>query len=45
MPILDSESIYPKRLGLMKGNILVLEYYNIAIDKFKKHPIPFDSSQ
>jgi hypothetical protein len=39
---IDSEKIFPKRLGIMKGNILVLEYYNLAKDKFKKHQIPFD---
>ena len=42
MPYITADDIYPKRLGLMKGNILVLEYYNIANDKFKKHPIPFN---
>lgn len=43
MPRLDSENIYPKRLGVMNGNQIILEYYNFAIDKFKKHAIPFDT--
>lgn len=44
MPYLDPENVFPKRLGLMNGNTLVIEYYNLAKDKFKKHPIPFDPS-
>jgi len=28
----------------MNGSTLVLEYYNLAKDKFKKHLMPFDSS-
>lgn len=40
---IDPEKIYPKRLGTYQGgNALVLEYYNLASDKFKKHVIPLD---
>jgi hypothetical protein len=44
MSYLNADSIFPKRLGIMNGSILVLEYYNLAKDKFKKHSIPFNSS-
>lgn len=26
----------------MNGNTLILEYYNLTKDKFKRHPIPFN---
>jgi hypothetical protein len=39
---LNPESIFPKRLGLMQGNTLVVEYYDLSSDKFKRHPIPYD---
>ena len=40
---INSDNIYPKRLGTYQGgNALVLEYYNLATDKFKKHVIPLD---
>lgn len=38
------QNIYPKRLGLYQGNYLVVEYYNLQQDKFKKHLIQFDPS-
>ena len=38
---LDPEQIFPKRLGLMHGNTLVLEYYDLSRDRFKKHLIEF----
>lgn len=41
---LNPENIFPKRLGLMYGNTLVLEYYDVGRDKFKRHPIPYDPS-
>jgi hypothetical protein len=40
---IDPEKIFPKRLGnYQNGNALVLEYYNLATDKFKKHVIALD---
>lgn len=42
MAYLNAEGIFPKRLGIMNGSTLVLEYYNLAKDKFKKHQIPFN---
>ena len=40
---INPDNIYPKRLGTYQGgNALVLEYYNLATDKFKKHVIPLD---
>lgn len=39
---LDPDQIFPKRLGLMNGNTLVLEYYHLGKDKFKKHLIPYE---
>lgn len=40
---IDPDKIYPKRLGTYQnGNALVLEYYNLALDKFRKHVIPLD---
>lgn len=40
---IDPDKIFPKRLGTYQGgNALVLEYYNLASDKFKKHVIPLD---
>ena len=41
---INPEQIFPKRLGVMNGNTLVLEYYNLAKDKFKKHLMPFETS-
>jgi hypothetical protein len=32
-------------MGLMNGNTLVLEYYHLGKDKFKKHLIPYDVSK
>ena len=40
---LDPELIFPKRLGLMHSNILVLEYYDLTRDKFKKHQMHFQA--
>ena len=43
---IDPDKIYPKRLGTYQnGNALVLEYYNLASDKFKKHVIPLDHTK
>ena len=42
---LDPEQVFPKRMGIMHGKVLVLEYYDLARDKFKKHLIEFDSSE
>lgn len=40
---INPDNIYPKRLGTYQnGNALVLEYYNLGTDKFKKHVIPLD---
>jgi hypothetical protein len=39
---LNPECIFPKRLGLMHGNTLIVEYYDLTRDKFKRHPIPYD---
>lgn len=44
MPSIDPEQIYPKRVGTYKGS-LVIEYYNLEKDCFKKHLIPYDSSE
>lgn len=44
MAYVSADSIYPKRLGIINGNTLVIEYYNLAKDKFKKHAIPFNST-
>lgn len=41
--LIDPEHIYPRRIGLYRGGI-VLEYYNLEKDCFKKHVIPYDSS-
>ena len=41
--LIDPDSIYPKRIGLYRG-ALVLEYYNIERDCFKKHIIPYDGT-
>ena len=43
---INPDNIYPKRLGTYQGgNALVLEYYNLTTDKFKKHMIPLDRSK
>lgn len=39
---LNPENIFPKRLGIMHGNTLVVEYYDLSRDKFKRHAIPYD---
>lgn len=40
------DTIYPKRIGIAKGrDALVIEYYSLAKDCFKKHAIPFNSSR
>lgn len=44
MPFLNPENIFPKRIGLMQGHTLVLEYYDLSRDKFKRHPMPYDPS-
>jgi hypothetical protein len=44
MTHINADVIFPKRLGIMNGSTLVLEYYNLAKDKFKKHQIPFNGS-
>lgn len=44
MPTVDPEQIYPKRMGTYRGSI-VIEYYNLEKDCFKKHLIPYDSSE
>ncbi len=41
---LEADKIYPKRIGIYKGNNLVIEYYNFAEDKFSKHKIPFNAA-
>lgn len=43
MPLIDPDKIYPKRIGIHRGAI-VLEYYNLEADKFKKHLIPLERS-
>ena len=40
----NSDQVYPKRLGIYKDNYLVLEYYHLTEDKFKKRLIPFDAN-
>jgi hypothetical protein len=40
--LIDPEQIYPRRLGLYRG-ALVVEYYNIDKDTIKKHLIQFDN--
>jgi hypothetical protein len=42
---LDSENIFPKRLGVMNGNTLVIEYYELTRDKFKKHAISYNPQE
>jgi hypothetical protein len=29
-------------MGIMNGNTIVIEYYDLGRDKFKKHPIPYN---
>jgi hypothetical protein len=44
--LINADNIYPKRLGTYQnGNALVLEYYNLDLDKFKKHVIPLDHTK
>lgn len=43
--LLDTEQVFPKRLGIMHGNTLVLEYYHLQKDKFKKHAMPFETGK
>ena len=42
--LIDPEQIYPKRMGMYRG-ALVIEYYYLERDCFKKHLIPFDGSE
>lgn len=39
---IDPNNIFPKRMGIMNGNTIVIEYYDLGRDKFKKHPIPYN---
>jgi hypothetical protein len=39
---IDPNNIFPKRMGIMNGNTLIIEYYDVSRDKFKKHPIPYN---
>ena len=43
--LIDPDQIYPKRMGIYRSNSLVIEYYNMEKDCFKKHLIPFDPSE
>ena len=40
---LNPEHIYPMKLGIYRNSALVIQYYILSEDKFKKHLIPFNN--